>query len=219
MRAAQDGGTAPKPPSSAPIPVEILAGRIRHEPKGRFVTGGKVEADSTRGTASRPVRSSLPRQHASSEMPSGRQDRTSRSRSAAPSAASAASAAYASRGKYVRTAQSRGPAGKTASAAPAEPRFPGSPRKAPQKSQVRAFAKGQGRAASTNAGRHGDSPRAVFSAQAASARFAPPPPPKAKAPGFPKSPFKSGKTSGGKHLQQENRRGNFRGRGLKPRRK
>ena len=34
---------APAKPARTAVPVEVLAGRVRHAPRGRFVTGGRVE--------------------------------------------------------------------------------------------------------------------------------------------------------------------------------
>lgn len=48
---------APAKPARVAVPVEVLAGRVRHVPRGRFVTGGRVEfagqdaPDSDKGTA------------------------------------------------------------------------------------------------------------------------------------------------------------------------
>jgi len=43
---------APVKPERAVVPVEVLAGRVRHAPRGRFVTGGRVEfAGQTKAVA------------------------------------------------------------------------------------------------------------------------------------------------------------------------
>ena len=189
---AAEAGSVPPKPSPVPIPVEILAGRIRHEPKGRFVSGGRVEADCKRGSSrgSRPAPlSSEPRSAKPGRRPAGK----------VPAPSPAPGMEPSSPRKYVRTAAARAAAAKN-TFPPLEPR-------APSRSRF-------GKAAAANAVRHKDAPRKAPSSKAASERFAP----TSKASGFGHAQAKRSKITGPRP-PPKSRNGNPRGRNLKPRRK